>query len=79
MLYKRVYFFVGVLNNRIYVVGGKFKDGGLVIVEVYNFVDNIWELIVFMSMFYYVYVGVVYGDYIYVSGGYSGNYFILDM
>lgn len=78
MLHKRAYFFAGALNNRIYAVGGKFKDGSLATAEAYNPADNTWELIASMPMSYHAHAGAVYGDHIYVSGGYSGNHFTPD-
>lgn len=79
MINKRAYFFAGVLNDRIYTVGGKFKDGSLATAEAYNPADNVWEPIAPMPMSYHAHAGAVYGNFIYISGGYSGNHFTPDM
>lgn len=79
MINKRAYFFAGALNNKIYAVGGKFKDGSLATAESYDPAENSWDLISPMPMSYHAHAGAVYGDHIYVSGGYSGNHFTPDM
>ncbi|KAL8611034.1 hypothetical protein ACOMHN_042650 [Nucella lapillus] len=79
MMNKRAYFFAGALNNKIYSVGGKFKDGSLATAECYDPATNTWDLIASMPMSYHAHAGAVYGNYIYVSGGYSGNHFTPDM
>ncbi|XP_033735642.1 kelch-like protein 13 [Pecten maximus] len=79
MINKRAYFFSGALHNRIYAVGGKFKDGSLATAECYNPGDNTWEMIAPMPMSYHAHAGAVYGAHIYISGGYSGNHFTPDM
>lgn len=79
MLNKRAYFFAGALNNKIYSVGGKFKDGSLATAEKYDPTENTWELIAPMPMSYHAHAGAVYDDHIYISGGYSGNHFTPDM
>ncbi|CAG5126307.1 unnamed protein product [Candidula unifasciata] len=79
MLNKRAYFFAGALNNKIYSVGGKFKDGSLATAECYDPAENTWELISSMPMSYHAHAGATYGSYIFISGGYSGNHFTPDM
>ncbi|XP_046571173.1 LOW QUALITY PROTEIN: kelch-like protein 9 [Haliotis rubra] len=79
MLNKRAYFFAGALNNKIYSVGGKFKDGSLATAEAYDPAENTWELISSMPMSYHAHAGAVYAGHIYISGGYSGNHFTPDM
>jgi kelch-like protein 9/13 len=79
MINKRAYFFAGHLHNKVYSVGGKFKDGSLATAECYDPGDNSWELISPMPMSYHAHAGAVYGDHIYISGGYSGNHFTPDM
>lgn len=79
MLNKRAYFFSGALHNKIYAVGGKYKDGSLATAECYDPSDNTWDLIAPMPMSYHAHAGAVFGNYIYVSGGYSGNHFTPDM
>ncbi|ESO86873.1 hypothetical protein LOTGIDRAFT_194758, partial [Lottia gigantea] len=79
MLNKRAYFFAGALNNKIYAVGGKFKDGSLATAECYDPAENTWELITSMPMSYHAHAGAVFERYIYISGGYSGNHFTPDM
>lgn len=79
MINKRAYFFAGVLNNKIYAVGGKFKDGSLATAEVYDPAENLWEPIANMPMSYHAHAGAVYAGHIFVSGGYSNNHFTPDM
>lgn len=79
MINKRAYFFAGVLNNKVYAVGGKFKDGSLATAEVYDPAENTWEPIANMPMSYHAHAGAVYAGHIFVSGGYSNNHFTPDM
>lgn len=79
MMNKRAYFFAGVLNNKIYAVGGKFKDGSLATAEVYDPAENTWDHIANMPMSYHAHAGAVYAGHIFVSGGYSNNHFTPDM
>lgn len=79
MIHKRAYFFAGVLQKKIYSVGGKYKDGSLATAECYDPADNSWELISPMPMSYHAHAGAMYGEHIYISGGYSGNHFTPDM
>ena len=79
MLNKRAYFFAGVLNNRIYAVGGKNKEGSLATGERYDPLSNTWEPIPAMPSPYHAHAGAVYGDHIYICGGYSNNHFTPDL
>lgn len=79
MINKRAYFFAGVLRNKIYAIGGKFKDGSLATAEVYDPAENTWEPIASMPMSYHAHAGAVYAGHIFVSGGYSNNHFTPDM
>ena len=79
MVNKRAYFFAGVLKNRVYAVGGKFKEGSLATVEAYDPDRNVWELIQPMPSAYHAHAGAVYENHIYVSGGYSNNHFTPDL
>ena len=79
MINKRAYFFAGVLLNKVYAVGGKFKDGSLATAEVYDPAENTWEPIASMPMSYHAHAGAVYAGHIFVSGGYSNNHFTPDM
>lgn len=79
MLNKRAYFFAGVLNNRLYAIGGKHKDGSLASAEAYDAERNLWEPIQPMPFAYHAHAGAVYGDFIFVSGGYSNNHFTPDL
>ncbi|XP_052272087.1 kelch-like protein 13 [Dreissena polymorpha] len=79
MINKRAYFFAGVLRNKVYAVGGKFKDGSLATAEVYDPAENTWEPIASMPMSYHAHAGAVFADHIFVSGGYSNNHFTPDM
>ena len=79
MLYKRAYFAAGVLNNKIYAIGGKQKDGSISASEVYDPVENSWENIAPLPTVCHAHAGVVYGQHLYITGGYSNNNFYGDM
>ena len=79
MIYKRAYFFAGVLKNKIYSIGGKFKEGSLATAERYDPETNLWESVPNMPSAYHAHAGAVHTNYIYVSGGYSNNHFTPDL
>ncbi len=79
MINKRAYFFAGVLNDKIYAIGGKFKDGSLPTGERYDPASNTWSAITSMPSAYHAHAGAVYGGHIYISGGYSNNHFTPDL
>jgi N-acetylneuraminic acid mutarotase len=79
MLYKRAYFFAGVLDNKLYSIGGKQKDGSLATAEVYDPAENSWETITSLPAVCHAHAGVVFGNYLYITGGYSNNNFTADM
>jgi len=76
---KRAYFFAGVLDNKIYAIGGKFKEGSLATGERYDPATDKWEAIPSMPSAYHAHAGAVYGAHIYMSGGYSNNHFTPDL
>ncbi|CAH1792182.1 unnamed protein product [Owenia fusiformis] len=76
---KRAYFFAGVLNNKVYAIGGKYKEGALATAESYSPATNSWEMVPSMPSAYHAHAGSVYNNYIYISGGYSSNHFTPDM
>ena len=76
---KRAYFFAGVLDNKLYAIGGKFKEGSLATGERYDPATDKWEAIPSMPSAYHAHAGAVYGNHIYVSGGYSNNHFTPDL
>ena len=69
MLNKRAYFYAGVCMDRIFAIGGKFKEGSLSTGESYDPERNVWELIVPMPSAYHAHAGAVYNQHIYISGG----------
>lgn len=79
MLSKRAYFYAGVLDGRIYAIGGKHKEGSLALAEWYDPSDNTWKPVAPMPTSYHAHAGAVFGEYIYISGGYSSNHFTPDM
>ncbi len=79
MMNKRAYFFAGVLKNKVYAVGGKFKEGSLATGEAYDPERNTWEPIQAMPSAYHAHAGAVYGNHIFISGGYSNNHFTPDL
>ena len=79
MLNKRAYFFAGVLRNKVYAVGGKFKEGSLATGECYDPDRNSWEPIQPMPSAYHAHAGAIYANHIFVSGGYSNNHFTPDL
>ena len=79
MINKRAYFFAGVLTNKIYAIGGKFKEGSLATGERYDPETNKWDSIPSMPSAYHAHAGAVYGGHIYISGGYSNNHFTPDL
>ena len=79
MVNKRAYFFAGVLNGKIYAIGGKFKEGSLATCEVYDPGSNTWTHVQPMPSPYHAHAGSIYNEHIYVSGGYSNNHFTQDL
>ena len=79
MINKRAYFFAGVLKEKIYAIGGKFKEGSLATGEVYDPNTNRWEHTQPMPSAYHAHAGAVFGDHIFISGGYSNNHFTPDL
>ena len=79
MISKRAYFYAGVLKNRIYAIGGKYKEGSLPTSEIYDPEHNIWITGQPMPSAYHAHTGVVHQDCIYISGGYSNNHFTPDL
>lgn len=76
---KRAYFYAGVLHSKIFAVGGKFKEGSLATCEIYDPERNCWTMGHSMPSAYHAHAGVVHGDHIYISGGYSNNHFTPDL
>ena len=66
MINKRAYFFADVLHNKIYAIGGKFKEGSLATGEVYDPETNNWVHIQPMPSAYHAHAGAVYADHIYI-------------
>ncbi|XP_013394379.1 kelch-like protein 13 [Lingula anatina] len=79
MINKRAYFYSGALNNKLFAIGGKYKEGSLASGEMYDPADNSWTPISAMPTSYHAHAGAVYGNHIFVSGGYSSNHFTPDM
>ena len=79
MTSKRAYFFAGLLDDRIYAIGGKFKEGSLATSESYDPERNVWEPVQSMPSAYHAHAGAVHDGHIYVSGGYSNNHFTPDL
>lgn len=79
MINKRAYFFAGMLKERIYAIGGKFKEGSLATGEVYDPNNNTWTHMQPMPSAYHAHAGAVYGNHIFISGGYSNNHFTPDL
>ena len=79
MLKKRAYFFAGVVNDYIFAIGGKHKDGSLSSVEMYNPSTNSWTNAPPMLTAYHAHAGIVYHNSVYISGGYSNQHFTQDM
>ena len=76
---KRAYFFAGVHRNKIFAIGGKFKEGSLAMGEMYDPESNSWVHIQPMPSAYHAHAGAVLRDHIYISGGYSNNHFTQDL
>ena len=79
MINKRAYFFAGVLKDKIYSIGGKFKEGSLATGEMYDPASNMWVHIQPMPSAYHAHAGAIYGEHIFISGGYSNNHFTPDL
>ncbi|XP_074646998.1 kelch-like protein 9 [Tubulanus polymorphus] len=79
MLYKRAYFFAGVLGNLLIAVGGKQKDGSLASTEIYDPADNAWETVSSLPAVRHAHSGVIHNNYVYITGGYSHNNFTSEM
>ena len=76
---KRAYFFAGVLGNKVYAIGGKYKDGSLADGERYDPERNEWEHITALPSAYHAHAGCIHGNHVYLSGGYSNNHFTPDL
>ena len=79
MLSKRAYFYAGLLDGRIYAVGGKHKEGSLAAAESYDAERNAWDPARPLPFPCHAHSGAVQGGRLYVSGGYSNNHFTPDL
>ncbi|XP_002126465.2 kelch-like protein 15 [Ciona intestinalis] len=71
MKHERGDFIVCVINNEIYVIGGRNRTGALSACEKYNCRDNTWTTIRDLPQGVYMAAGVSYEGNIYVSGGFN--------
>lgn len=76
---RRAYFYACTLNNRVYAIGGKNRDGAIATVEYYDALLNKWFLIQSMPAVYHAHAGAVLNNIIYVAGGYSQGHFTADL
>ena len=76
---KRAYFFAGMHRNKVFAIGGKYKEGSLATGEMYDPDTNTWLQIQPMPSAYHAHAGAVLREHIYVSGGYSNNHFTQDL
>ena len=79
MLNKRAYFFAGVYGNKLFAIGGKYKEGSLATGEMYDPDTNAWLQIQPMPSAYHAHAGAVLRENIFISGGYSNNHFTSDL
>ncbi|CAI9723741.1 kelch 13 isoform X3 [Octopus vulgaris] len=75
----RCLFYLGVLNNQLYAVGGINWTGVLPSVEVYNCDQDVWEKDKDLPYLVHEHAGCVLNNQLYISGGHDGTDLLNDV